>query len=120
MSSCTVLDPLGLKSFVDQGTFQNAVVKMFWMSLLATFLNFNCFLLCCEISILSCMHEYFCLVEGVSEETANIVFNKIACKVIKDPIKHTCLVLLTGAEAFVIINVKLLSYNNICCTTRRC
>jgi hypothetical protein len=46
----------GLKSYVDQGTFQDAVAKMLWVSLLAKFLNFNCFLLCCTILILSCMH----------------------------------------------------------------
>jgi hypothetical protein len=63
-------------------------------------------------------------VEGISIEMASIVFNKAACKVIKDAIKHIRLVLLVGAEAFVVIfvvfNDKLLSYNNNCCTTRRC
>jgi hypothetical protein len=97
---------------------------MFWVSLLATFSNFYCFLLCCTILILSCIHEHFRLVEGVSLEIASIVFDKAAQKVIKDIIKHAHLVLLAGAEAFVLIfvvfNDKLLSYNNICCTTRRC
>jgi hypothetical protein len=97
---------------------------MFWVSLLATFSNFYCFLLCCTILILSCIHEHFRLVEGVSLEMASIVFDKAAQKVIKDIIKHAHLVLLAGAEAFVLIfvvfNDKLLSYNNICCTTRRC
>jgi hypothetical protein len=32
------------------------------------------------------------LAEGVSEDVANIVINKAACKVIKDAIKHTRLV----------------------------
>jgi hypothetical protein len=32
------------------------------------------------------------LMEGVSEDVANIVFNKVACKVIKDAVKHACLV----------------------------
>jgi hypothetical protein len=97
---------------------------MFWVSLLATFSIFYCFLLCCTILILSCIHEHFRLVEGVSLEMASIVFDKAAQKVIKDIIKHAHLVLLAGAEAFVLIfvvfNDKLLSYNNICCTTRRC
>jgi hypothetical protein len=31
-------------------------------------------------------------VEGVSEEMTNIIFNKVACKVIKDVIKHTGMV----------------------------
>jgi hypothetical protein len=32
------------------------------------------------------------LAKGVSEDVANIVFNKAACKVIKDAIKHAHLV----------------------------
>jgi hypothetical protein len=32
------------------------------------------------------------LVEGISEDVANIVFNKATCKVIKDAIKHARLV----------------------------
>jgi hypothetical protein len=39
------------------------------------------------------------LAKGISEEMANIVFNKAAGKVIKDAVKHACLVLLAGAEA---------------------
>jgi hypothetical protein len=35
------------------------------------------------------MQEHFCLEEGISKEMANIVFNKIARKVIKDAVKHT-------------------------------
>jgi hypothetical protein len=61
---------------------------MFWVSLLAIFLNFNCFLLCGVILILSYMQEHFRLVEGVSLETANIVFDKATQKVIKDAVKH--------------------------------
>jgi hypothetical protein len=56
-------------------------------------------LLCYAILILSCTHEHFRLAEGVSEEMANIVFNKAARKVIEDTVKHTHLVLLTGAKA---------------------
>jgi hypothetical protein len=32
------------------------------------------------------------LVEGVCLESANIALHKVACKVIKDAIKHACLV----------------------------
>jgi hypothetical protein len=81
-----------LKSYVDQGTFQDGVVKMFWLSLLAIFSNFSCFLFCCTILILSCTHEHFSLVEGVIWETANIIFDKAAWKVIKDVVKYTCLI----------------------------
>jgi hypothetical protein len=35
-----------LNPYTDQGTIQDAVVKKFLASLLATFSNFNCFLLC--------------------------------------------------------------------------
>jgi hypothetical protein len=38
------------------------------------------------------MREHFHLAEGISKEMANIVFNKAARKVIKDAIKHACLV----------------------------
>jgi hypothetical protein len=81
-----------LKPYADQGTFQDTVVKMFSVSLLAIFLYFTCFLLCCVILILSCTLEYFCWAEGVSIEMANIVFDKVARKVIKDTIKHVRLV----------------------------
>jgi hypothetical protein len=83
---------LSLKPYINQGTFQDGVVKMFWVSLLAIFSNFTCFLLCCTILILCCTQEHFCLVEGISMEMANIVFNKAARKVIKDAVKHACLV----------------------------
>jgi hypothetical protein len=33
--------------------------------------------------ILFCMQEYYCLVDGVSEDKANLVFNNAARKVIK-------------------------------------
>jgi hypothetical protein len=89
------------------------------VSLLATFSNFNCFSLCCAILILSYTQEYFCLAKGVSKEMANIVFNKVVHKVIKDAIKYDRFVLIVGAEAFVVINDKILSYNNICYTTGR-
>jgi hypothetical protein len=38
------------------------------------------------------MQEHFRLAEGISEDVANIVFNKDARKVIKDAIKHAHLV----------------------------
>jgi hypothetical protein len=81
-----------LKSYADQGTFQGAVVKMFWVSLLATFSNFACFLLCCAILILSCTQELFRLAEGVSIGISNIVLDKAAQKVIKAAIKYAHLV----------------------------
>jgi hypothetical protein len=86
MSSCTIL---------DQGTFQDVVAKMFCLSLLAIFSKFNCFLLCCAILILSCTLEHFRLAEGISEEMANIVFNKVGRKVIKVTVKHSRLVSIT-------------------------
>jgi hypothetical protein len=55
-------------------------------------LNFNYFLFCWAILILSFTQEHFCLAEGVSEDVANIIFNKAARKVIKDAIKHARLV----------------------------
>jgi hypothetical protein len=74
-SSCTVLDPLSAQA-ADQGTFQDRVAKMFWVSLLAIFLNITYFLFYCAILILSYTQEHFHLAEGVSMETANIVFDK--------------------------------------------
>jgi hypothetical protein len=65
------------KPYADQGTFQNVVVKMFWVSL-AIFSKFTCFLLCYAILILSCTQDHFCLAEGVSMEVSNIVFDKAA------------------------------------------
>jgi uncharacterized membrane protein len=52
------------------------MAKMFWVSLLAIFSNVTYFLLCCVILILSSTQEHFCLAEGVSLETGNIVFDK--------------------------------------------
>jgi hypothetical protein len=45
------------------------------VSLLATFLNFTCFLFCSAILILSCTHDYFRFAEGVSMEMANILLS---------------------------------------------
>jgi hypothetical protein len=81
-----------LKPYVDQGTFQDGVAKLFYVSLLAIFLDFTYFLLCCATLILSCKLKHFHLAEGVSSEAANIVFDKVAQKVIKDVIKHARLV----------------------------
>jgi hypothetical protein len=81
-----------LKTYADQGTFQDVVVKMFWVSLLAIFSKFTGFLLCCAILIPSCMQDHFDLAESVSMEMANIVFNKVAQKMIKDAVKHARLV----------------------------
>jgi hypothetical protein len=62
------------------------------------------------------------LVEGVSLESANIVFDKAVQKVIKDIIKHARLVstalyfigIVPFIVIFVVFNDKILSYNNIC------
>jgi hypothetical protein len=81
----------GLRQYVNQGSFQDVVAKMFWVSLVEVS-NFNCFLLCWAILILSSTHEHFRLAEGISKDMANIVFNKAARKVIKDAVKHARLV----------------------------
>jgi hypothetical protein len=69
------------------------VAKMFWVSLLATFFKFICFLVCCAILILSCTQEHFHLAEGISEEITNIVFNKVSHNVIKAAVKMPALYL---------------------------
>jgi hypothetical protein len=92
LSSCMVLDPLGTEAVHWPGHLLGAVAKMFWVSLLTTFSNFTYLFLCCTILILSCTHEHFHLAEAVSIEMANIVFDKAVQKVIKDAIKHSCLV----------------------------
>jgi hypothetical protein len=79
----------GLRQYVNQG--RDVVAKMFWVSLVEVS-NFNCFLLCWAILILSSTHEHFHLAEGISKEMAHIVFNKAARKVIKDAVKHARLV----------------------------
>jgi hypothetical protein len=70
--------------YAKQGTFQDVVAKMFWVSLLAIFSNFICLLLYCAILILSYTQDHFCLAKGVSMEMANIVFDMVTQKVIKD------------------------------------
>jgi hypothetical protein len=65
-----------LKPYANLGTFQYVVARMFWVSLLAIFSDFTCFLFCCAISILPCMHAHFRLAEGVSLDAANIVFDE--------------------------------------------
>jgi hypothetical protein len=89
-----VLDPLGAQALrrLGQLSGRGGEAKMLWVSLLAIFSYFTCFLLCCAILILSCTQEHFCLVEGVTLEAANIVFDTVAQKVIKDTVKHACLV----------------------------
>jgi hypothetical protein len=81
---------------------------MFWVSLLAIFSDFTCFLLCCTILILSCMQEHFCLAEGISLNAANIVLNKVARKVTKDSCQTCppclyCPILHWGIVPFVVI-----------------
>jgi hypothetical protein len=34
------------------------------------------------------MHEYYCLADDISEDEANLIFNNVAWKVIKDAFKH--------------------------------
>jgi hypothetical protein len=52
---------------VDQGSFEDAVTKMFWVSQLAIFSNFSYFLVRCAILFLSCTQEHFRSTEGVSK-----------------------------------------------------
>jgi hypothetical protein len=92
MNSCTILDPLGAQAVRQPGHLQDGVVKMFCVSLLAIFLNFTCFFCCCAILILSCTQNHFRLAKEVSLQTANIVFDNAASKVIKGVIKHAHLV----------------------------
>jgi hypothetical protein len=40
--------------------------------------------------ILFCIREYYRLAEGVSDDEANLIFNNVAPKVIKDAFKHAC------------------------------
>jgi hypothetical protein len=53
------------------------MARMSCVSLLGIFSDFTCFLLCCAILILSCMEEYFRLVEGISLDAVNIVFGNV-------------------------------------------
>jgi hypothetical protein len=92
MNSYTVLDPLGAQAIRRPRHLSGRSGEDVLMSLLATISKFNCFLLCCAILIISCTHKHFCLTEGVSEEMANIIFNKATRKVLKDIVKHAHLV----------------------------
>jgi hypothetical protein len=92
MNSYTVLDPLGAQAICRPRHLSRRGGEDVLMSLLATISKFNCFLLCCAILILSCTQKHFCLTEGVSEEMANIIFNKATRKVLKDIVKHAHLV----------------------------
>jgi hypothetical protein len=42
------------------------------------------------------MHEHYRLAEGVSEDEAGLVFNNVACKVIKDAFKHVHCISITS------------------------
>jgi hypothetical protein len=81
-----------LKPYPTRASFRTGGVKMFWVSLLAIFLNLTSFLLCCTNLILSFTKEHFRLVECISLEMANIAFDKAVRKVINDAVKHVCLV----------------------------
>jgi hypothetical protein len=41
------------------------------------------------------MQEHYRLADRVSEDQASLIFNNIACKVIKDAFKHTCCIFVT-------------------------
>jgi hypothetical protein len=86
MNSCTVLDPLGAQAIRRPGLLSGRGGEDIPGE--STSYIFTCILLYCAILILSFTQEYFCLVEGISLETANIIFDKAAWKVIKDVIKH--------------------------------
>jgi hypothetical protein len=92
MDSCTVLDPLGAQALRRPGQLSGRGGNDVLGESTSYILKFICFLLCCTILILSYTNEHFHLVEGVSLEAANNVFDKLARKVIKDTIKHTRLV----------------------------
>jgi hypothetical protein len=92
MNSCTVLDPLGAQAVRRPEQVSERVAKMFCVSLLAIFFNLTCFLICCIILILSYTHDHFHLVEDVSLEMVNIVIDKVTQKMIKDAVKHVCLI----------------------------
>jgi hypothetical protein len=92
--SCTILDPLGAQALRRPGQLLGRGDEDVPVSLLAIFSNFTCFLLCCVILILFYPQEHFCLAEDISLEVANIVFTKVAWKVIKTPSNMPALYLL--------------------------
>jgi hypothetical protein len=46
--SCSFLRPMGLKQYADQGSFQDSIAQMFWVSALISSIlnNFNCLIFC--------------------------------------------------------------------------
>jgi hypothetical protein len=95
MSSCMVLDPLEAQVVRRPRHLSGRGGEYVLGESSSKILNFNCFFIYCANLILSCTQKYFHLVEGVSEEMTNIVFNKVARKVIKHTIKHAHLVCTT-------------------------
>jgi hypothetical protein len=98
-----VLDPLGAQVIHRPGHLSGRYGEDVSGESSSYILNFNCFLFCCVILILSFTQEHFCLAEGVSKDMTDIVFNKATCKVIKShqtcPPGIYCLAPLIGAEA---------------------
>jgi hypothetical protein len=92
MSSCTVLDPLGAQAVRRPGHLLGRGGEDVLGESTRYIFKFICFLYCSAILILSYTQDHFCLVEGVSKEMANIVFSKAAQKVIKNAVKHACLI----------------------------
>jgi hypothetical protein len=90
-SSCTVLDSLSAQAVHQPGHLLGRAGEDVLSESTSYILKFY-FFLCCAILILYCTQEHFRLAEDISIEMANIVFDKATRKVIKDTIKHTCLV----------------------------
>jgi hypothetical protein len=78
MSSCTVLDPLGVQAVRRPWHLSGCGGEDVMVSLLAIFSIFTCFMLCCVILILSCTQDHFRLAKGLSMEMSSIVFDKAA------------------------------------------
>jgi hypothetical protein len=82
------LDQWTLKPYTDQGTCQDGMVYMFWVTLVDNFQILIAFLLLHANLILFCIPEYNRLADGISEDEANLIFNNASWKVIKDAFKH--------------------------------
>jgi hypothetical protein len=87
MSSCMVQDPLGAQAVRRPGHLLGRGGEDVLGESTRYIFKFICFLYCSAILILSYTQDHFCLVE-----MANIVFNKAAQKVIKNAVKHACLI----------------------------
>jgi hypothetical protein len=74
--SCTVLDPLGAQAICKPGHLSGRGGEDVLGESTSYIFQFYLFPDLFTILILSCTQEHFCLAEGVSLETANIVFDK--------------------------------------------